>query len=165
MFGLKTCDFPAKNVSTSKATANHTKWRRRACVCVWVCVHPGRVHMHAYVTIESSQSVKQKYTRRSQQSIISYITTLTYQMTICRPSAVRPMCCLRPECAFIYFWVSVSEHLVRIGPVPNLQRRSECLNSQWKEVGREERERRREAQRQRWMERTSEWWSRDSSHT
>lgn len=32
------------------------------------------------------------------------------------------------------FWVSVSEHLVGIGTVPNLQRRSE---SQWKEVGKE----------------------------
>lgn len=56
---------------------------------------------------------------------------------------MRPVCCLRAEYAFIYFWVSVSEHLVRIGAVPNLQRRGECLNSQWKEVGREEREKRK----------------------
>lgn len=41
---------------------------------------------------------------------------------------------------FHIFWVSVSEHLVEVGKVPNLLRRSECLNSQWKEVGREERE-------------------------
>lgn len=78
------------------------------------------------------------YEAKPAESIISYITTLTYQMTICRPNAVRPMCCLRAECVFHIFWVSVSEHLVGIGTVPNLQRRSECLNSQWKEVGREE---------------------------
>lgn len=41
MFGLKTCDFPAKNVSRSKVTANHTKRGRRANVsmCIRVCAH------------------------------------------------------------------------------------------------------------------------------
>ena len=34
--------------------------------------------------------------------------------------------------------------MVGIGSFPNLQRRGECLNSQWKEVGREEREKEKE---------------------
>ena len=61
-------------------------------------------------------------------------------MTICRPNAVRPMCLSEGSVCFRIFWVSVSEHLVGIGAVPNWLWRSECLNSQWKEVGREERE-------------------------
>lgn len=37
------------------------------------------------------------------------------------------------------FWVSASEHLVKIGAVPNLQK-DKCLKSQWKVVGRESNE-------------------------
>lgn len=36
MFGLKTCDFPAKNASSSKVTANRTERGRRACEYVYV---------------------------------------------------------------------------------------------------------------------------------
>ena len=130
---------PAKNARSSKVTASHIRRGRRvhSCVCVFVYV---------YVTIESSRGVKQKYTSQSQQSIISYITALTSQMAICGLNAVQPRV-LRAECAFIFFRVSASEHLVGTGTVPNLQRRRECLNSQWKEVGK-----RGKRQKRSWME-------------
>ena len=37
MFGLKTCDFPARNVCSSRATANRTKKTKQSCVCLCVC--------------------------------------------------------------------------------------------------------------------------------
>lgn len=58
MFGLKTCDFLARNARSSKVTANRT---REGGGCVNVCVHP-RTHTRVE---DSSLSVKQKYTRRN----------------------------------------------------------------------------------------------------
>ena len=119
------------------------------CVCVCVCVR-------AHVWLEKFTECKTEiYKAKPAESIISYITTLRYQMTTCGPSAVRPMCRLRAECAFIYFGC-LSEHLVATGTVPNSLRRSKCSNSQWKEVGREESaEKRQETvrQKERWVER------------
>lgn len=48
------------------------------CVCVWTL----------HVTIESWTEIYNK----PGQSIICSITTLTYQMAACGPSAVQPMC-------------------------------------------------------------------------
>lgn len=66
---------------------------------------------------------------------------------------VEPMCCLRAECAFIYFWVSVSsEHLVGIGTVPTFSREKKRMPELPVERGGERRkrgEKRRESQRQR----------------
>ena len=79
-----------------QALPNHTKWRRRVSVCVCVCVCA-----HVHVTIESSRGVKTEiYEAKPAQAIISYITTLTYQMTICARGAG---CRLRAEHVFIYF--------------------------------------------------------------
>lgn len=132
MFGLKTCDFPAKNASSSKVTANHTKRGRRVrkCVCAHACVCDYRKFTECKTEIYKAKPV---------ESIISYITTQMDQITICTLNAMQPMCCLRLW-AFIYFgclWVNI---WLGLGQFPNLQRRSKCLNSQWKEVGREERE-------------------------
>lgn len=140
MFGLKTCDFPAKNASSSKATANHTKRGRRVCVmCVRVCVCT--LTSNVLVRLKKVHGVYNRNIRgETAESIISDITTLTYQMTICTSKASELLQVAAREAwahACMYFWVSASEHLVQTGTVPNLRRRGECLNSQWKEVGRE----------------------------
>lgn len=57
----------------------------RVCTCMCMCVWDYRKFTECKTEI---------YMVKPPQSIISYITALTYQIAICRPSAVRPMCCL-----------------------------------------------------------------------
>jgi len=99
LFGFKTCNLPAKNVSSSKVTANH---RSEECVCVCACVC---VRMHLRLCTCMRMCDYRKFMGRSHESILSYhITTLVYQMTFCRASAVQqPMCSLGAQYAFIYF--------------------------------------------------------------
>lgn len=129
--------------------------------CVWcVCVCVRTLTSNALVGLKKVHGVYNRNIRgETAESIISDITTLTYQMTICTSKASELLRVAAREAwahTCIYFWVSASEHLVQTGTGPNLKRRGKCLNSQWKEVGREwrgktgERQKGRMASRSMW---------------
>lgn len=75
------------------------------CMCIHACAHTCICDYRKFMRCRT-----EIYKAKPAESIISYIATLMYQMTVCRPYAVRPMCCLRAECAFIHFgclWVNI----------------------------------------------------------
>ena len=98
------------------------------CACAQVC---------DYRKFRECKNTNTRAEGSQPEFIIGCITALTSESVVSEGR----------DC-FHMFRVSVSEHLVEIGTVPNLQRPSECLNSQWKEVGRE-REREREQRERR----------------
>lgn len=148
-----------------RATANHTKRGRRArkscvCMCVRACAHA------CIRDFRKFRECKNRNIRgEAAESIISYITAPAYHMTICGPSAERPA--RRLERAFIYFGclrVNIWSGLGRIQICKKEE--AKCLNSQWKEVGREEREERRETPRQKGkMNGKNEWMTEPQPHT
>lgn len=82
MFGLKSYDFPAKNPSHCQPHQD-----REECVHVHQCEC---THTHICDYIKFTECKTEIYKAKPAESIISWVTTLTYHMTICRRGAVRP---------------------------------------------------------------------------
>lgn len=168
MFGLQTYNFPAKNASSSKVTGSHIKRERergREWVSVQMCLCAS-THVHVHWDYRKFTECKTEiYKAKPAESIISCTTTLTSQMTIFGLGAARPhvlvsglsvLSYILGVCDWTFGWDLVLFQICK------RRRRSKCLNSQRKEVGREEREiwgglRGDSRQNTRWTERLSEW--------
>lgn len=133
------------------------------CLCASTHVH---VHVHVHWDYRKFTECKTEiYKAKPAESIISCTTTPTSQMTIFGLGAARPhvlvsvlsvLSYILGVCDWTFGWDLVLFQICK------RRRRSKCLNSQRKEVGREEREiwgglRGDSRQNTRWTERLSEW--------
>lgn len=123
MFGLKTCDFTAKNASSSKETANHIM--REGGGCAGVSVRSRKCTLSCICDYRKfTECITEIYKAKPAESIISYITTPESQMTVRRPGAVQPHVPSGSRERFHIFSVSVRQPLLGIGTVPNFAKKT-----------------------------------------